>query len=347
MSTNEKFLSENSTGLDCIIHIGAPKTGTTALQRFLFENRSLLASQGLLYPDVSLRGYGHHDMAFLLNGQYPAWASPPPTPVDLEMIEDQLRQAAQHDGKLLLSSEDFYLFPQPEALAALLERAGIAAARRITIVVYLRRQDDAHESWYNQAIKAQGATQDVTSFVTQWRDLWDYNLQLARWSAVFGQNNMRVRLYQTSENESHGQTLFDDFFEAIGHSHELPDYPATAVNTSLNRDIAEYQRLVNALPLSPVERRKFHHQLMELSTRTKGCGIFDESPFLGPQSRQQLLDEYKVSNQAVAQTYLNGAPLWADFPETSFTTTAVEPYAGLKPEKLAMIQAWLMSKSTT
>lgn len=37
-----------------LLHIGAPKTGSTSLQRVLFNNRATLASHGILYPDLFL-----------------------------------------------------------------------------------------------------------------------------------------------------------------------------------------------------------------------------------------------------------------------------------------------------
>ena len=139
----------------CFVHIGAPKTGSTAIQRFLFENREALRERAMLYPDANLRGYGHHDLAFLLSGGYPAWAIPQPKP--LAEIAAELRAAgADHGGSIVLSSENFYLFPAPTALRALLNSTGASIGRQIGIIVYVRRQDDAHESWYNQTVKAQG-----------------------------------------------------------------------------------------------------------------------------------------------------------------------------------------------
>ena len=46
-----------------VLHIGGPKTGSTALQRTLFANRAALLERGFDYANVNLRGYGHHDLA--------------------------------------------------------------------------------------------------------------------------------------------------------------------------------------------------------------------------------------------------------------------------------------------
>ena len=99
----------------CYLHIGAPKTGSTALQSFLFENRQRLADHGWVYPEVSLRGFGHHDLAFLISGGYPEWAIPQERSLD-ELTDDLIRLAAENP-KLVMSSENFYLFPNPEKVA--------------------------------------------------------------------------------------------------------------------------------------------------------------------------------------------------------------------------------------
>jgi hypothetical protein len=46
-----------------ILHIGHPKTGTTALQSVLFSNADLLVRSGVIYPNLSDYGYQKHILA--------------------------------------------------------------------------------------------------------------------------------------------------------------------------------------------------------------------------------------------------------------------------------------------
>lgn len=47
---------------ELVFHIGMPKTGSTAIQRFLYENDNALKQYGWLYPD--LRNELFHDPQF-------------------------------------------------------------------------------------------------------------------------------------------------------------------------------------------------------------------------------------------------------------------------------------------
>lgn len=322
----------------CLIHIGAPKTGSTQLQRMLFDNREALEDVGVRYPDVSLRGYGHHDLAFVLSGGYPQWAVPQER--TLAQLADELRErTAGYGGRIIISSENFYLYPAPEALRDLLEQTGILPGRAVTVIAYVRRQDDAHESWYNQTIKAQGYTHTLAESVQRFDALWDYERQLDRWAAVFGTAAIRVRPYE--EAQFAGGTLESDFFDVLGVNAEALRRPPQRVNTRINGDLLEFQRMLNRLPLETVEKRKFHRELMELSARTEGSGLFDESALLSAAERNAILDRYRDANAAVAKTYLGRERLFFDAPDTTPEGYRARP---LDATKLAYIVGWLLSR---
>lgn len=322
----------------CIVHIGAPKTGSTLIQRVLFENRALMLAAGALYPDVSLRGYGHHDLAFLVAGGYPAWATPQSRSLD-ELAQELGSQCRAHDGNVLLSSEDFYLCPNPQGLYELLRETGALHRRECRIIVYLRRQDDAHESWYNQTIKAQGATHSLEESIETSYQLWDYRHQLQRWEAVFGRDALCVRSYE-GEDLFHG-SLLEDFFDCAGIDGAGFSISRQRVNTGLNRDLLEFQRVMNGLPLSIQNKRAFHHQLIDLSASAAGSGLFDETPSMDPDLAERIMDRYAEGNASVAERYFGRPYLFGA------RTTAIAPRAarqGLDVSKLASIVAWLLVK---
>lgn len=323
----------------CFLHIGAPKTGTTFLQKVLTENGTLLRDRGILYPDAYLRGYGHHDIAFLLSGGYPDWAIPQPRSL-AELAAALKEQAGNHSGSVLLSSENFYLYPNPEKLFKFLDDTGLLENRRPIIVVYLRRQDDAHESWYNQTIKAQGYTHTPEECIDAFHGLWDYAVRLDRWAQIFGSENLVVRPYEASSFIN--GDLLADFFRVIGIDGTGLAIETEKVNTRLNRDALEFQRLVNGLPLTHVERRKFHRQLMELSARTSGSGVFEECEVFDRPTRKSILASYAESNARVSGIYLAGAPLFGERDEDVRGNASI--YRGLSSDSLARILAWLMIK---
>jgi hypothetical protein len=323
----------------CYVHIGAPKTGSTFLQNIFFDNRDALRANGVLYPNVSLRGFGHHDVAFLLDGSYPEWATAQDRPLEA-LAADLAAAAAAHAGSLLLSSENFYLFPQPARLKQLLERAGALRGRRAAIVVYLRRQDEAHESWYNQRVKAQGETGSIEESLERFHDLWDYERQLARWSSVFGEEAMVVRRY--CEPGTAGTSLLEDMRSVLGLDDVLSGLPEQRVNVRENRDILSFQRRLNRLPLAPVEKRRFHKQLMALSERAKGQGLFDERPLLTVPARAALMERYASGNAAVAKRYFAGEDLFPAVADTDIAVPAASAESGLTAEKMLYILGWLL-----
>ncbi|MCG5238990.1 hypothetical protein ACIU1J_31600 [Azospirillum doebereinerae] len=320
-----------------IVHIGAPKTGSTAIQRFLFENREPLLACGVRYPDVSLRGYGHHDLAFLLGGGYPVWA----TPQDRTLAElgAALRDAVRAGGTdtVLLSSENFYLYPEPATLRGLLRSAGMEADDRVSIVCYLRRQDEAHVSWYNQTVKAQGNSAGFEASVRRDHGLWDYAERLKPWQAEFGTSALILRDYTALASGD----VRGDFLTAIGLPHAPFALPPVRPNERINRDILDFQRLLNRLPLKVAQKRRYHKHLIALTAATAGDTVFDDTPFLSASQRAALVDSYAQGNASVARIFLDREDLFA--PVSVEDNEAPSARRGLTPAKLAFIVRWLIA----
>lgn len=319
----------------CLLHIGAPKTGSTALQAFLHANREVLQRQGWCYPDVSLRGYGHHDLAFLCGGGYPDWATPQPR--SLAELVPELRAAVHGRSRVIISSENFYLLRRPAATASMLVESGIDLAT-VRVVVYLRRQDEAHLSWYNQTVKALGYSGTIEQSIARYHDLWDYEQNLDLWAQEFGSGNIIVRRYESDDLSR--WDVRRDFVVLAGIADQELTWGEQPVNTRINRDLLELQRWFNRLPLSPQRKRRFHRELMALTAASAGRGIFGDAPLLDVERRARLLEQYAASNDRVAGKYLNAASLF----DTGRIGGDLDPAATGAPlwRKLAFSGQWFM-----
>lgn len=314
----------------CWLHIGAPKTGTTAIQLFLEANQDRLPARGFAYPTAARRAGGHHDLAFLAGGGYPDWALPQDQPLDA-LVAALGAEIEAGPATTILSSENFYLLCEPVDVLDLMVRLGFPRGA-VTVVVYLRRQDEAALSWYNQAVKAQGYAGSLEEHLRAHQDLWDYDAHLRAWAGAFGADRLVVRRY--------GGDVRRDFLDALGLPADGFRFPAERINTEINRDILEFQRQLNRLPLPAQDKRQFHRQLMALTAASAGSGLFSDAPLLDGEGRRALLQSYEASNRRVAEAHLGGACLFEPPPPDGEATDSPAP--GLTPEKLAGMVGWLL-----
>lgn len=139
-----------------VIHIGTPKTGTTAIQQFLCENYDMLQQFGWQYMDVqrgtdvkSNTNYADsaavtmlgkvvdHTSGWRVNTEHAIWR---------EMWE-QIRKRLE-DSNVILSEEMIWRWNLTSFFEACKKEYD-----HIEVIVYLRRQDRYIESWWNQEVK--------------------------------------------------------------------------------------------------------------------------------------------------------------------------------------------------
>lgn len=320
----------------CILHIGTPKTGSTALQVFLAANAGILQQHGYAYPSTARRGGGHHDLAFLHSGGYPDWATPNDQPLKLlaQHLKVEILREPQN-ANIILSSENFYWLCSAERVAHGLAELGLNH-RETTIVVYLRRQEEVIASWYNQAVKALGYSGTQEEHMIEHTELWDYPARLAAWEATFGHHNIHVRPYSVETD------ICRDFLATLGLPETNFQFSPKRINPPLNRDLLEFQRLLNRLPLPTVEKRHFHKLLTQLSENTACTSLFDTQPLLPPATQASIRRLFAPGNRKIAEHYLDRDELFPPLTGTDSSNTKPAPYPGMTVEKMLLIFGWLL-----
>jgi hypothetical protein len=205
----------------CFVHVGAHKTGTTAIQRFLAGNRDVLAHAGLSYPQsgrLSAQLPGHHNVAFELTGD-PQFDRARGTLGDVtrELAGVQPRHAC-------ISSEVFQYLHVDDAGLVALRDALASAGFRPRIVLYVRAQDEYLESLYAELAK-HGLLLSFADFTGTvmghgivrygrgWAFRFDYTKLADRFASVFGADAMIVRNY---DDGGCAGSLVRDFLAAVG-----------------------------------------------------------------------------------------------------------------------------------
>lgn len=127
--------------MNFILHIGTHKTGSTALQSFLFANKTILLKQGVLYPTTGLVNNAHHNVA---------WTVKADDLVKTKALFSEIEKEAAALGveNILLSSEEFEFIRNPSKLQRFFSHFP-----RIKVILFIRRPDFYLESEYNQHVK--------------------------------------------------------------------------------------------------------------------------------------------------------------------------------------------------
>lgn len=216
-----------------ILHVGAPKTGTSFVQDRLFHNPEALAAQGILYPA------SEHDSQFLaaLDLMKLTWGG-------LERRAagawDALAQRVQDWPDTVIISHEILGFAAPEHVRRALASFGAA---EVSIVVSARDLVRQIPAEWQENVKHRRQL-GYTTFLEEIRDPrrtteiagWFWGVQdipavAARWGANLPPD--RVRIVTVPQPGADSQLLWQRFSEALGFDPDsLPESTARA-NPSL------------------------------------------------------------------------------------------------------------------
>jgi hypothetical protein len=322
-------------------HIGLEKTGTTSLEAFFTLNQDVLRRHGMLYPQTGRLPVGsgdhtaHHllGLHFLDNVGYPHLPRAP-----RNIVPELKKEIARNEvSNILISSEVFITLPQTQM-------AKLHDAFReynVTIIIFLRRQDDYFLSQYSQFIKHTRYNGrkicPPEEFDCPRIAFWDL---LETWAAEFGADAIKVVPFEKQQMPG---GLYGTMLTTLGmeltDEYAIPDIPK---NIRLSPEMIEYLLLVNPRVSSAKARKTLgqavHQYWTSRSQADQTASVHDCLPGT---FRRDLLNRFADDNRRIAVKYLarESGQLFLD---TIVHESSSPDKAAISVEEMAMITAGVL-----
>lgn len=214
-----------------VIHIGMPKTGSTAIQRVMGMNRAMLRDVGIAFPKAASQGDAHHPVAWA------ASLARVPRP-DIEPLAELLAGLEQElqDGELgIISSEALFHLPMEE-LQPINEWVGRISSS-VLVVAYVRPPASYHEGWYRQIVKNKGYSLTFPEHLQKKARVRSLH-RLTDYERTFGAEKLQVRPFDRSAFPR--TDVIADFCKVIGIPESVMTVPENATfNPSLDAELTE------------------------------------------------------------------------------------------------------------
>jgi hypothetical protein len=248
-----------------LLHIGVPKSGTTAVQSAAAGNRELLLAHGVRYPGG---GFNHKQAAFAVLGLAPGWSGDV-SPLPMAPWRALMREVERERRRRLFISHES-LCEADDAQAARI--AGVMGPR-LHVVITLRGYAALLCSTWQQNVKS-GARLGLPAWLKmvladppdpqlspRFPRRTDQAAMVARWVRLLGPE----RVTAVVPDKTHPDLLVHAFADLLGIPREVfrpTRTPDGLVNRSLSMPEAELIRAVNQVVRH--EDRVHHGQYTQL-----------------------------------------------------------------------------------
>lgn len=299
------------------LHIGTPKTGTSALQYFCAGNRKILEEKGIYYPDLGFRfpDIGKHRNAHFLS--YKEYINKKEKLRDHEAEKkireegiQKLEEAFQTHDTILISDEHIWNEAEmtTEILPALYQHF-MEQGVQIKIIVYLRRQDQVIQSFWAQKIKESSTITFESYMETEKYRCFrlDYATRIQEFEDIVGKDHLIVRCYEKQQYQGEQKTIMSDFLDILGlELTEEYKNSEKVYNVSLEGIYLEVKRLFNSLP----QFKKHKNYMVDLLKEQQAIdyqnnALERKKMYFTPEAEKEFMQKFEEENLTVAKKYLN------------------------------------------
>lgn len=326
-----------------IIHIGAAKTGSTAIQRFLELNRIALAEKGVLVPNHELEfkaGRGDQieffetcdfeDFSFLQN---------------MLILEDRFtREHGSSPNTILLSAEQINAMP---VSAEHIDRyrhlkkqlTSLSKQYEIKFVLYVRRQADFLQAMWQQ-FDVRRDSHPIEDFVYERDHLNCDWFTLSNYWTFLGEERLEIRLFEDARRYQNG--VVDDFLSVLNLSSSGLSFATAHENISFGHHVTIMLEYLQGSFESPVDHRIdnfLYSKDLWAARKRKKEWLFSIDHV------NYLQEKFENSNEELRRSFLPQRP-YPLFEEIDATDTfGIDPIEASKRNNALLLEAlWKLSE---
>ncbi|MCR5665191.1 MAG: hypothetical protein K6G01_00040 [Eubacterium sp.] len=290
------------------IHLGTPKTGSSAIQLYLADNKEQLQKQNYCFAEFPVK---FAETGKYRNGHFLLYLQRPKELKNWQLCVDELKNALDQYDNVILTEEALWGWQRKKNWWNDVKTFLGTLNCDVKFIVYLRAQEDLIESIYNQWVKGfKKSSITFDEFLDEHRYSYlmlHYDEQLKEMAQYFGRENIIARPYDFAQFKN--GNIYEDFLDVIGA--EVTDefvVPNHAANPSMPYDALEIKRYINSnAAYVKAKNVNFYSNIIRAGYDTLSSDSkkpFKETRTLfTPERLKEIQKDYEQGNEYVAREY--------------------------------------------
>jgi len=271
-----------------ILHIGIGKTGTSSIQKMLYDNIELLKDNSIFFTTKGMYQHAHHHIAVYGVNEIPKSAK--------NLIKDILEDFEASNCKTMILTSEQFIYCKPfyiETLATLLEQY------LVEIIFFVRRQVEYVRSSFLQKIKEGNEYfGSIEKFYQMYYSGFDYMERIKPWEDNFEKENIIVKLYDKELTPDVCASFIDSLSWSFLENHYQNNIQE---NQSLLYDFVPLIKIIDEEDVSIETRHLIIETLLKLSNKFKEIKLSDSLDRLN----EKIKIDFQESNTLFSDKYLS------------------------------------------
>lgn len=346
--------------MDCVLHIGTEKTGTTLLQDWLYQNKSALGEQRIFLSEVLSVNNNRRLVSFFQrdlddwttrNQIFDQIGKDQHFKTFLSDFTQEIENASDEHDCFIVTSEHFHSRLRDKGEIIALHEFLTQVFDSLKVVCYFREQSQMAQSLYSTALKGPYAVTlpDFIDSISATNYYYSPKKIADNWSDVFGVSNCDFRIYNRERFVDHD--IRNDFLSCLNMNVDVQslDFTKASSNESLSRLEGALYRVTNQLvPFwdegqEGVSAENLRIKKLISSVDNLKCGLIADP------DNTSLAEKFSNENTLFFDKYFDGEYLFStaldtDTPATQPITFTLEQLTDIVSD---FFKQFIISRSST